>query len=145
MRELSRWLAVCALFATLIGAGFGLAQTTTDWLAYAQTRVDSRNAAMTSGTWEELAALTVPDSPARRADEELWTWLETEGASVDTIVTQVHSAELIDRHGPVLEVRSVQVGAHVSTSESNNSATPICRRWHMRDGLLLDILPCPVP
>lgn len=143
VRRMPRWVVLAALFSAVLGAGVGMGRTTTDWLDFAQSRVDARNAALTSGSWDMLAALTAPDSPARRADEELWDWLEADGTSVEAIETQVHSATVIDRRGPVLEVISVQIGAYLSITDSNNVGEPMCRRWHVRDGVLVDIRPCP--
>ncbi|NLW13241.1 MAG: hypothetical protein GX037_01700 [Trueperella sp.] len=143
LRDLPRWLAAAAVFAVVLGAGLGLLRTPTDWLTFAQTRVDARNAALTAGSWDSLATLTAPDSPARRADEELWTWLIADGTHVEAIVTEVLSVEVADRRGPVLEVVSVQVGAHVSSNDLDNAGEPMCRRWHLLDGLLVDIRPCP--
>lgn len=125
LRDLPRWLAAAAVFAVVLGAGLGLLRTPTDWLTFAQTRVDARNAALTAGSWDSLATLTAPDSPARRADEELWTWLIADGTHVEAIVTEVLSVEVADRRGPVLEVVSVQVGAHVSSNDLDNAGEPM--------------------
>lgn len=154
MYEAARsWRTWAVVSAVVLGFGVALSTPAQDWHEFVEERVALRNAALKAHDWEALAALTAPDSSARRGDEQLWQWLASSGAEVEDITTAVVSVDVVASSGPVLEVVTRQVDAQLSASgetelegeiSGENAAEALCGRWHFEEGLLRDVRPCPI-
>ncbi|VEI12544.1 Uncharacterised protein [Trueperella bialowiezensis] len=139
-------MAWTALSAFIIGFGIAILQPAAtpaeDWESFVIERITARNQAIIDSDWPGLARLTVPDSPARKADEELWAWLEHN--DVESITTEVLSVEVLHVQGPELQVVTRQLGARVRGHPEMNEAESICGRWRFDEGALAEIRPCPI-
>lgn len=60
-----------------------------DIAAVVRQLVSDRNQALIAGDWAALAELSVPESPARQADDELRSWLHKNQITVRNIETEI--------------------------------------------------------
>ncbi|QOQ38941.1 hypothetical protein [Trueperella pecoris] len=140
--DVQAWKAWLMAFAAIMGFAAGLANDRTDWKAYAQQLVNTRNEALVSGDWETLAALTIEESAARAEDARLIEWMKRNDVNVEAVSTQIVSVDVVSRRGPVLDVVSHQRGAYLAGDEGSHTGDRLCRRWYLNEGRLEEIRPC---
>ncbi|MDO5025626.1 MAG: hypothetical protein Q4E03_03810 [Trueperella sp.] len=118
-----------------------------------QQLISARNRALTTEDWEALARISVPDSPARAADDQLRDWLIENGVKVEKIETEIlEIAELtalstgkLPAGQSAVLVRSTQKTADIAGPAAIKAAQnkPQCTIWIMAGNKISRFEPCP--